>query len=103
MQPLVREGKSGYISNARAAFFRCHALHFSNAARTVLAESKLTSKTDVSPESLVKALPIEEYRDRIADKILARHPEISREKAREMAIPHAHLYDEELIQQVMDM
>ena len=33
MQPLVREGKSGYISNARAAFFRCHALHFSNAAR----------------------------------------------------------------------
>jgi len=34
VQPLVREGKSGYISNARAARFRCHALHFSNAART---------------------------------------------------------------------
>ena len=33
MQPLVREGKSGYISNAHAAFFRCHALHFSNATR----------------------------------------------------------------------
>ena len=35
MQPLVREGKSGYISNARAAFFRCYALHFSNATRTL--------------------------------------------------------------------